>query len=163
MGVNYTINTRDLTPEQTAEKVQELLGGAPEITFECTGQETCLQTAVYVSTGTLKISGDNDPWKDESRTMNQSLNQLLSRRRNQEEPSWLLAWDLSSARCRSWKPSLRRSESKAFSVTLTGEDSIAIIVGHIRCEETEPQEKAVPRRPGSDGIELQRFNPNLPF
>jgi len=59
IGVNYTINTKGLTPEQIAEKVQELLGGPPEITFECTGQETCLQTAVYATKpgGTILVVG----------------------------------------------------------------------------------------------------------
>ncbi|XP_003747379.1 sorbitol dehydrogenase [Galendromus occidentalis] len=59
MGVNYTMNTRGMSPEAIAEKVQEILGGPPEITFECTGQETCLQTAVYATKpgGTILVVG----------------------------------------------------------------------------------------------------------
>ncbi|XP_022689184.1 sorbitol dehydrogenase-like [Varroa jacobsoni] len=49
MGANHTINVSDLKPEEVAKRVEELLGAQPEITFECTGNELCLQTAVYAT------------------------------------------------------------------------------------------------------------------
>ena len=35
--------TREQTPEQIAEMVEEKLGGKPNITIECTGAESCIQ------------------------------------------------------------------------------------------------------------------------
>lgn len=37
-------------PQQLAKKVEEILGAQPEITIECTGAESCIQTALYVNT-----------------------------------------------------------------------------------------------------------------
>lgn len=49
MGADHTLNVSGLTPEEIAKKVEELLGGQPEVTFECTGQEQCLQTGVFAT------------------------------------------------------------------------------------------------------------------
>ena len=48
IGVDHTVNVKGLTLEQVAKKVEECLGGQPDISIECSGQETCLQSAVYV-------------------------------------------------------------------------------------------------------------------
>ena len=37
--------TREQTPEQIAELVEEKLGGKPNITIECTGAESCIQVS----------------------------------------------------------------------------------------------------------------------
>lgn len=55
MGADHTLNVAKLKPNEVAKKVEELLGGQPEITFECTGQEVCLQAGVYVSTYFLHL------------------------------------------------------------------------------------------------------------
>lgn len=34
--------------QQLAKSVEEMLGAQPHITIECTGAESCIQTAIYV-------------------------------------------------------------------------------------------------------------------
>lgn len=40
---------REDTAEQLAKKVEELLGAQPHVTIECTGVQSSVQTAIYVS------------------------------------------------------------------------------------------------------------------
>lgn len=35
-------------PQQLAKSVEDMLGTRPHITIECTGVESCIQTAIYV-------------------------------------------------------------------------------------------------------------------
>jgi L-iditol 2-dehydrogenase len=59
-GASETIQvTREQTPEQIAALVEEKLGGKPNITIECTGAESCIQTGIYAtkSGGCLLLVG----------------------------------------------------------------------------------------------------------
>lgn len=49
VGADFVLHITNETPEQTARKVEELLGCMPEITIECTGAESCIQSGIYVS------------------------------------------------------------------------------------------------------------------
>lgn len=50
LGADYTINTRNLSEEQVVNKIQELLGEQPSISFDCSGIEQAVRIAVTVST-----------------------------------------------------------------------------------------------------------------
>ncbi|KAM4746803.1 sorbitol dehydrogenase [Rhinophrynus dorsalis] len=59
VGADFVLQVTNETPEKTALKVEELLGCMPEITIECTGAESCIQTGIYAtrSGGTLILVG----------------------------------------------------------------------------------------------------------
>ncbi|KAM3925073.1 sorbitol dehydrogenase [Leptodactylus fuscus] len=59
VGADFIIQVSKETPQQTAQKVEELLGCMPEITIECTGAESCIQAGIYAtrSGGTLILVG----------------------------------------------------------------------------------------------------------
>ena len=52
--------TREQTPEQIAEMVEEKLGGKPNITIECTGAESCIQVLKEEKRCFLNISIDRN-------------------------------------------------------------------------------------------------------
>ncbi|KAF6722664.1 Sorbitol dehydrogenase [Oryzias melastigma] len=48
LGADFQVAvSRSDTPQQLAKKVEDLLGAQPQITIECTGAESCIQTAIY--------------------------------------------------------------------------------------------------------------------
>lgn len=59
VGANFTLQISSETPQQIAQKVGDMLGCMPEITIECTGAESCIQTGIYAtrSGGTLILVG----------------------------------------------------------------------------------------------------------
>ena len=59
VGADFTIQVGKETPQEIASKVESLLGSKPEVTIECTGAESSIQTGIYAthSGGTLVIVG----------------------------------------------------------------------------------------------------------
>ncbi|XP_063305236.1 sorbitol dehydrogenase [Pelobates fuscus] len=59
VGADFALHVTNETPQEIAQKVETLLGCMPEITIECTGAETCIQTGIYAtrSGGTLILVG----------------------------------------------------------------------------------------------------------
>ncbi|MEE6509438.1 hypothetical protein FKM82_026032 [Ascaphus truei] len=59
VGADFILQVTNESPEDTARKVKDLLGCMPEITIECTGAESCIQTGIYAtcSGGTLILVG----------------------------------------------------------------------------------------------------------
>ncbi|XP_053573549.1 sorbitol dehydrogenase isoform X2 [Bombina bombina] len=59
VGADVVVQVTKETPEEIAHKVECLLGCMPEITIECTGAESCIQTGIYAtrSGGTLILVG----------------------------------------------------------------------------------------------------------
>lgn len=59
VGADFTIQVAKETPQEIASKVESLLGSKPEVTIECTGAESSVQTGIYAtrSGGTLVIVG----------------------------------------------------------------------------------------------------------
>ncbi|XP_075432238.1 sorbitol dehydrogenase [Ascaphus truei] len=59
VGADFILQVTNESPEDTALKVKDLLGCMPEITIECTGAESCIQTGIYAtcSGGTLILVG----------------------------------------------------------------------------------------------------------
>uniref|UniRef100_A0A8C3E5H7 Sorbitol dehydrogenase n=1 Tax=Corvus moneduloides TaxID=1196302 RepID=A0A8C3E5H7_CORMO len=59
VGADFTIQVKNETPKEVASKVESVLGCMPEITVECTGVQTCIQTGIYAtrSGGTLVLVG----------------------------------------------------------------------------------------------------------
>lgn len=49
IGADFTIQVKGQSPEVLASMVESLLGCMPDITLECTGAESCIQTGIYVS------------------------------------------------------------------------------------------------------------------
>ncbi|XP_034535979.1 sorbitol dehydrogenase [Notolabrus celidotus] len=50
LGADFQLTVaRENTPQQLAERVTEMLGAQPHITIECTGVESCIQTAIYAT------------------------------------------------------------------------------------------------------------------
>ena len=49
VGADFTIQVGKETPQEIASKVESLLGSKPEVTIECTGAESSVQTGIYVS------------------------------------------------------------------------------------------------------------------
>ena len=50
MGADFLLPVkRGDVPEEVAKKVEEHLGSQPNVTIECTGVESSIQTAIYVS------------------------------------------------------------------------------------------------------------------
>nr|XP_014343690.1 PREDICTED: sorbitol dehydrogenase isoform X2 [Latimeria chalumnae] len=59
LGADFTLEITNETSEKLAQKVSDLLGCMPEITMECTGAESSIQTGIYAtrSGGTLVLIG----------------------------------------------------------------------------------------------------------
>ncbi|XP_026565623.1 sorbitol dehydrogenase [Pseudonaja textilis] len=59
IGADSTIQVKGQSPEVLARMVESLLGCMPDITLECTGAESCIQTGIYAtrSGGTLVLVG----------------------------------------------------------------------------------------------------------
>uniref|UniRef100_UPI0037E978BE sorbitol dehydrogenase n=1 Tax=Semicossyphus pulcher TaxID=241346 RepID=UPI0037E978BE len=50
LGADFQLTvTRGDGPQQMAQKVADMLGAQPQITIECTGAESCIQTAIYAT------------------------------------------------------------------------------------------------------------------
>lgn len=50
LGADFLVPVRkEDTPQELAKKVEEMLGCMPQITIECTGVQSSIQTAIYVS------------------------------------------------------------------------------------------------------------------
>lgn len=59
LGADFTIMVLEETPQDLAQKVEELLGCMPDSTIECTGAEFCVHTGIYStrSGGTVLLVG----------------------------------------------------------------------------------------------------------
>ncbi|KAM3828410.1 sorbitol dehydrogenase isoform 2-T2 [Vipera latastei] len=59
IGADFTVWVKGQSPEELASMVESLLGCMPDITLECTGAESCIQTGIYAtrSGGTLVLVG----------------------------------------------------------------------------------------------------------
>ncbi|KAL6035786.1 hypothetical protein STEG23_005183, partial [Scotinomys teguina] len=59
VGADFTLQIAQESPLEVASKVESMLGGKPEVTIECTGAESSIQTGIYAthSGGTLVIVG----------------------------------------------------------------------------------------------------------
>ncbi|XP_067871579.1 sorbitol dehydrogenase-like isoform X3 [Heterodontus francisci] len=55
VGADVTILVMKETPQHLAQKVEEALGCMADTTIECTGSESCVHTAVYVSHGNCYV------------------------------------------------------------------------------------------------------------
>lgn len=50
LGADFQLTVKkDDGAQQLAKKIEEILGAQPQITIECTGVESCIQTALYVN------------------------------------------------------------------------------------------------------------------
>ncbi|KAM8877311.1 sorbitol dehydrogenase [Synchiropus picturatus] len=50
LGADFLLEVRrEDAPQQLAKRVEELLGAPPNITIECSGAESCIQTAIYAT------------------------------------------------------------------------------------------------------------------
>uniref|UniRef100_UPI0037E85A3F sorbitol dehydrogenase-like n=1 Tax=Semicossyphus pulcher TaxID=241346 RepID=UPI0037E85A3F len=50
LGADFQLPlTKEDGPQQMAQKVADVLGAQPQITIECTGVESCIQTAIYAT------------------------------------------------------------------------------------------------------------------
>ncbi len=49
MGATYTVHVDSKDSKAVAERVTSTMGGMADVTIECTGVESSMQTAVYVS------------------------------------------------------------------------------------------------------------------
>lgn len=58
-GADFTIQISKESPKEVAQKVEAVLGCKPEVTIECTGAESSIQTGIYAtnSGGTLVLVG----------------------------------------------------------------------------------------------------------
>ncbi|XP_006995182.1 sorbitol dehydrogenase isoform X1 [Peromyscus maniculatus bairdii] len=59
VGADFTLQVAKESPLEVASRVESMLGGKPEVTIECTGAESSIQTGIYAthSGGTLVIVG----------------------------------------------------------------------------------------------------------
>ncbi|CAK8680365.1 unnamed protein product [Clavelina lepadiformis] len=60
LGADHVINVeQNKSPQETAMHIEQLLGGMPDRTIECTGAESALQTGIYatISGGCLALVG----------------------------------------------------------------------------------------------------------
>lgn len=59
VGADFTIQVAKENPHDIAKKVESVLGSKPEVTIECTGAESSIQTGIYAthSGGTLVVVG----------------------------------------------------------------------------------------------------------
>ena len=48
MGATFTVLVDSKDPRAIAKKITETFGQAPDITIECSGAESSIQTAIYV-------------------------------------------------------------------------------------------------------------------
>lgn len=49
LGADFQLTVkREDGAQQLAKKVEDVLGAQPQVTIECTGVESCIQTAIYV-------------------------------------------------------------------------------------------------------------------
>ena len=54
LGATHTLKIeRGQTEEQAAAKIEEILGGQPDRTIECSGAQFCVNLGVYVSLAIL--------------------------------------------------------------------------------------------------------------
>lgn len=49
VGADFTLQVAKESPLEVASRVESMLGGKPEVTIECTGAESSIQTGIYVS------------------------------------------------------------------------------------------------------------------
>ena len=49
MGADYTVLVKTKDAQAVAENVRNELGTQPDITIECSGAESSIQTAIFVS------------------------------------------------------------------------------------------------------------------
>ncbi|XP_074091402.1 sorbitol dehydrogenase [Macrotis lagotis] len=58
-GATFTLQINKETPQEIAKKIDSIFGGKPEITIECTGIESSIQTSIYAtrSGGTVVLVG----------------------------------------------------------------------------------------------------------
>lgn len=49
LGADFAVQVQREAPQELAQKVEGLLGCMPEITIECTGAESCIQTGIYAT------------------------------------------------------------------------------------------------------------------
>ncbi|MEQ2185460.1 hypothetical protein GOODEAATRI_018353 [Goodea atripinnis] len=64
LGADFQLTVKkDDGPQQLAKKVEDTLGAQPQITIECTGVESCIQTALYAtrSGGVVMLVGLGAP------------------------------------------------------------------------------------------------------
>ncbi|XP_069862109.1 sorbitol dehydrogenase-like isoform X1 [Dipodomys merriami] len=59
VGADFILQINKESPKEIASKVEKLLGSKPEVTIECTGAESSIQTGIYatISGGTLVLVG----------------------------------------------------------------------------------------------------------
>lgn len=58
LGADFQLTvTRDEGAQLLAKKVEETLGAQPHVTIECTGVESCIQTAIYVRDSSKSLQG----------------------------------------------------------------------------------------------------------
>ncbi|XP_041073837.1 sorbitol dehydrogenase-like [Polyodon spathula] len=55
LGADFAVQVQGETPQELAQKVEVLLGCMPEITIECTGAESCIQTGIYMADGNRNV------------------------------------------------------------------------------------------------------------
>jgi threonine dehydrogenase-like Zn-dependent dehydrogenase len=58
VGADFILQIAKESPKEVASKVEELLGCKPDVTIECTGVESSVQTGIYVS-GLQAASGNH--------------------------------------------------------------------------------------------------------
>lgn len=63
LGADFTLNVKDMKPEDVAAKVAELLGCQPEVSLECSGAGPCIETGILAtkSGGLLMLVGLGKP------------------------------------------------------------------------------------------------------
>ncbi|KAL8197166.1 UNVERIFIED_CONTAM: hypothetical protein K2H54_014520 [Gekko kuhli] len=59
LGADFTVDVKNESPRELAEKVKNMLGSMPEITMECSGAEASIQAAIHAtrSGGTVVLVG----------------------------------------------------------------------------------------------------------
>ncbi|XP_068197923.1 sorbitol dehydrogenase-like [Antennarius striatus] len=63
LGADFQLEVKkDDNPQQLAKTVEDMMGAKPHITIECTGAESCIQTAIYAtrSGGVVAVVGLGD-------------------------------------------------------------------------------------------------------
>ena len=49
LGADGILNVKDMKPEEIAAKIFEFFGCEPEVSFECTGANLCIETGILAS------------------------------------------------------------------------------------------------------------------
>ena len=49
VGADEVLDVTDLAPSEIATSVSEIFQGKPDVTFECTGANSCMETGILVS------------------------------------------------------------------------------------------------------------------